>query len=154
MKILYWGKQESSHNLILRGDEICIYWSSYYVPTLTLKGGDIITESETHLIIKVTSPFGKIDIKDVGNYTWTPVPCENKPLPDQYNICMVDPSGRRVWLDQSFQVLKEEFFNDEESQHAKKLSREREVNGLVSMLKGALFFAVIFYISKLLFGGK
>lgn len=145
MKLLFWGKTSDTHTFIVKGEMVCIYWRNYSSPTFTLKGCQVISRCNSNVILKPNSPFGSISVMGEGDYTWKP---------EGVGYVFVDPTGRKAWFDEGFNLLSEEFFTEEEESLFLSYKKDLKKKKAFSFLGWALLAGVLFYLYKIFFGDK
>ena len=146
MKLLFWGKSSDTHTFIVRGDKVCIYWRNYSTPSFTIKGGEVISQCSSNVIIMTNSPFGKISVVGEGDYIWAPVIGEGH--------VFIDPTGRRAWFDERFNLLREEFLTESEERQFRRYKKDLSMQKASSFLFWSLLVGALAFIYKIFFEDK
>lgn len=176
MKLLFWGKTSDTHTCIIKGDHICIYWSKDLIGTndifFEIKGGEVIEQCNTYVLIKIDNPFGKISLYTMQErgYRRTASSYRDQfPYAEQFRneggehytwasegegYVFFDPTGRRAVLDSKYNVLDEQYFTNDEKGKSTHYIKDLKKKKTSSLIGWAVLAGVFFYLYKTFFGDK
>jgi len=111
--VLYWGKGSFNHNAVVDRGNLTLYWGKREAPKVSIRGGEIIFETDSQISIQLESKAGWVKVGSLGTYSW---------VSDGEVTTLKDLKGRELKIDPQG-ILEEQALNDQE---AKRIAAERD----------------------------
>ena len=144
--LLYWGKCSSHTGALTESGDLILYWGKGELPSFTLKGAELVAETESHITVSFESPAGLIYMEGVGKYFWS--------TDKTGHLTIVDTKGRSLRISPQGDLEEEAFTSEERAKvraEQKKVAAKKNKEKVDGIVKTGLVIAGVVYLLKLLF---
>ena len=144
--ICYWGKSKSHTARVTSKGDLLLYWGKKKAPSFNIRGAEVTIETDAHITVEIDSPFGFIELEEIGKYSWS--------TDKDGSFTLLDTRGRALRILPSGHV-EEETFNEREAQkvaeEVSKLKAQERTEKSGKVLKALVGIAALVYLLKLIF---
>lgn len=144
--ICYWGKSNSHTARVTSKGDLLLYWGKKKAPSFNIRGAEVTVETDAHITVEIDSPFGFIELEEIGKYSWS--------TDKDGCFTLLDTRGRALRILPSGHV-EEETFNEREAQkvaaEVSKLKAQERTEKSGKALKALVGIAALVYLLKLIF---